>query len=90
MPVSPLWSILFFTMLILLGIDSEFGTLEGLITPFYDMKWVKMRKEIFTGKPNHIFAAHASQQWCRYHIWDKVRKNGPSKICGRQPLKSLK
>ena len=25
------------------------------------------------------------------HIkWDKVFKNGPSKICGRQPLKSLK
>ena len=21
------------------------------------------------------------------HIWDKVFKNGPSKICGRQPLK---
>ena len=25
-----------------------------------------------------------------YDIWDKVFKNGPSKICGRQPLKSLK
>ena len=23
-------------------------------------------------------------------IWDKVLKNGPSKICGRQPLKYLK
>ena len=22
--------------------------------------------------------------------WDKVLKNGPSKICGRQPLKILK
>ena len=22
--------------------------------------------------------------------WDKVFKNGPSKICGRQPLKKLK
>ena len=22
--------------------------------------------------------------------WDKVLKNGPSKICGRQPLKNLK
>jgi len=36
-------------MLILLGIDSEFGTLEALIAPFYDMKWVTMRKELFTG-----------------------------------------
>ena len=23
-------------------------------------------------------------------IWDKIFKNGPSKICGRQPLKNLK
>ena len=23
-------------------------------------------------------------------VWVKVFKNGPSKICGRQPLKSLK
>ena len=25
-----------------------------------------------------------------YHIWDKVFKNGPSEICGWQPLKKLK
>ena len=24
------------------------------------------------------------------HIWDKVFKNGPNKICGRQSLRSLK
>ena len=24
------------------------------------------------------------------NIWDKVIKSGPSKICGRQPLKNLK
>ena len=24
------------------------------------------------------------------NIWDKVFKKGPSKICGRQPLKDLK
>ena len=23
-------------------------------------------------------------------IWDKVLKNGPNKICGRQPLKNMK
>ena len=23
-------------------------------------------------------------------VWDKAFKNGPSKICGRQPLKNLK
>ena len=26
----------------------------------------------------------------RHHIWGKVFKNGPSEICGRQPLKNLK
>ena len=27
-----------------------------------------------------------NSQW---HIWDEVFKNGPSKICGRQPLNNL-
>jgi len=49
MEVSPLWAILFFMMLVLLGIDSEFGTLEGAVAPLYDLKWVTMRKEIFMG-----------------------------------------
>ena len=35
-------------MLILLRIDSEFGTLEGLITPTYKKKLVKMQKNILT------------------------------------------
>lgn len=50
MPVPPLWAVLFFAMLVLLGIDSEFGTFEGLVQPFYDMKWVTIRKEYFTSK----------------------------------------
>ena len=49
MDVSPLWAVLFFMMLVLLGIDSEFGTLEGAVAPLYDLKWVTMRKEIFMG-----------------------------------------
>jgi solute carrier family 6 amino acid/orphan transporter-like 15/16/17/18/20 len=46
-----IWSILFFTMLILLGLDSEFGTLEGAITPLVvDMNlFPKIRKEIVSG-----------------------------------------
>ena len=28
--------------------------------------------------------------WICLYIWDKVFKNGPSIICGRQPLKDLK
>ncbi|XP_065058071.1 sodium-dependent neutral amino acid transporter B(0)AT3-like isoform X2 [Rhopilema esculentum] len=48
MDVSPLWSVLFFMMLLLLGIDSEFGTLEAAVAPLYDMKLIPMRKEFFT------------------------------------------
>ena len=50
MDVSPLWAILFFFMLILLGIDSEFGILEGVIAPLYDLKIVKMKKFLFIRK----------------------------------------
>lgn len=54
--VSPLWAVLFFLMLILLGIDSEFGTLEAAVGPMMEIgifpkKW---RKEVNTGAANNI------------------------------------
>ena len=58
MDVSPLWAILFFFMLLLLGIDSEFGTLEAAVAPFFDMKLVKMKKPVFMGKPFSIGLSH--------------------------------
>ncbi|ELT99233.1 hypothetical protein CAPTEDRAFT_119450 [Capitella teleta] len=36
MPVAPLWSVLFFMMLVLLGLDSQFVGVESLLTPFMD------------------------------------------------------
>jgi len=48
MDASPFWSIMFFIMLILLGIDSEFGTLEAAISPLYELGWIKMSKPVFT------------------------------------------
>ncbi|XP_049639110.1 sodium-dependent neutral amino acid transporter B(0)AT2 [Suncus etruscus] len=45
-PGSPFWSVMFFLMLINLGLGSMFGTIEGIITPIVDT--FKVRKEIFT------------------------------------------
>lgn len=33
MPLSPLWSVLFFVMLFCLGLSSMFGNVEGMVVP---------------------------------------------------------
>ncbi|NXU62075.1 S6A19 protein, partial [Horornis vulcanius] len=51
MPVSPLWSILFFIMLFCLGLSSMFGNMEGVLVPLQDLKIIPPRvpKELITG-----------------------------------------
>ncbi|XP_055959006.1 sodium- and chloride-dependent taurine transporter isoform X1 [Patella vulgata] len=53
MPVAPLWSILFFLMVILLGLDSQFVGVEGVVTAvvdqYPDFLRKGYRKEMFIG-----------------------------------------
>ncbi|XP_069840308.1 sodium-dependent neutral amino acid transporter B(0)AT1-like [Dendropsophus ebraccatus] len=51
MPVSPLWSVLFFIMLFCLGLSSMFGNMEGVLVPLVDLKLIPKSwpKEAVTG-----------------------------------------
>lgn len=48
-PASPFWSVMFFLMLVNLGLGSMFGTIQGILTPIVDT--FKVRKEYLTGQP---------------------------------------
>ena len=51
MHLGPVWSVIFFLMLITIGIDTEFGMLEGVVTPVIDMKLLpKWKKEHISGE----------------------------------------
>ena len=39
---------------------------------------------------NRNFAKVQYPNYLPEYIWDEAFKNGPSKICGRQPIKYLK
>ncbi|XP_068202825.1 sodium- and chloride-dependent transporter XTRP3A isoform X2 [Palaemon carinicauda] len=50
LPGSNFWSVAFFMMLLALGLGSQFGTMEGVITNLFDMKiFARVRKEVLTG-----------------------------------------
>ncbi|KAM6899808.1 sodium-dependent neutral amino acid transporter B(0)AT1-like [Xenentodon cancila] len=51
MPVSPLWSVLFFIMLFCLGLSTMFGSIEGVVVPLQDLKVLPKSwpKEVFCG-----------------------------------------
>ena len=55
--------------------------------PFPVVQWTSIIEHQRTPHPSPYF--QILQQWDKYTC-GKVFKNGPSKICGRQPLKNLK
>ena len=50
-PFANLWAVLFFLMLLSLGLDSQFGTLQGVVQCIVDLKlFPNLKKEIMTGE----------------------------------------
>lgn len=66
MPLPQLWSVLYFIMLLLLGVGSMLGNITAIVTPLRDFKIIsKISSEVFNGKDKAyirlfslIFAAH--------------------------------
>ena len=51
MPLSQLWSVLYFFMLLLLGMGSMLGNITAIITPLRDVKLMSgISDELFNGK----------------------------------------
>jgi len=71
LPGSNFWSVAFFMMLLALGLGSQFGTMEGVITNLFDMPiFARVRKEIVTGAVcglslliGMIFCTGAGEYW---------------------------
>lgn len=66
MPVSPLWSVLFFIMLFCLGLSSMFGNMEGVIVPLQDLRVIppKWPKEVLTGACAVGWGPHGNGATC--------------------------
>ncbi|XP_053190163.1 sodium-dependent neutral amino acid transporter B(0)AT1-like [Scomber japonicus] len=72
MPGSPIWSVLFFIMLLCLGLSTLFGNIEGVVVPLKDLKVLPQHwpQEALTGITcaiafvlSLIFAQHSGIYW---------------------------
>lgn len=51
LPGAPFWAVLFFTMLLSLGLGSQIGLLEGMLCTLFDIDIFKrLRKQYVTGR----------------------------------------
>jgi solute carrier family 6 amino acid/orphan transporter-like 15/16/17/18/20 len=56
-PSAPFWSIIFFMMLLSLGMGSEFGTIEGFTASIYDLEpfpAITRKKWLVSGKVSDV------------------------------------
>lgn len=65
LPGAPFWSVLFFTMLLSLGLGSQIGILEGMLCTLFDIDIVKrLRKQYVTGIRKEFYIVNK--------IWSKI------------------
>ncbi|VIO85870.1 Sodium:neurotransmitter symporter family protein [Brugia malayi] len=69
-PFPPFWAVMFFLMLLMLGMGSMFGTLEGVITSLNDSKLISLKKPVLTAilcsiacGIGLVFTTHSGQYW---------------------------
>ncbi|XP_058798606.1 sodium- and chloride-dependent glycine transporter 1-like isoform X3 [Phymastichus coffea] len=81
LPVAPLWSVLFFVMLLTLGLDSQFALMETVTTAILDgipalrnyKFWVVLGCAIFGYAGGLIFTTNAGMYWLQ--LMDKYAAN---------------
>ncbi|XP_049765624.1 sodium- and chloride-dependent glycine transporter 2-like [Schistocerca cancellata] len=81
LPVSPLWSLLFFVMLLTLGLDSQFALMETVTTALLDRFpslrgykiWVVMVVSVFGYFGGLIFTTNSGMYWLQ--LVDKYAAN---------------
>lgn len=74
-PASPFWSVMFFLMLVNLGLGSMFGTIEGILTPLIDT--CKIRKEFLTGETLRFVVSAAAAP----NLSDALRSFRSGSLC---------
>ncbi|KAG7196773.1 hypothetical protein KM043_013113 [Ampulex compressa] len=81
LPVAPIWSLLFFVMLLTLGLDSQFALMETVTTAILDAFpplrnykfWVVLSAAVFGYAGGIIFTTNAGMYWLQ--LMDKYAAN---------------
>ncbi|KAF7991044.1 hypothetical protein HCN44_000859 [Aphidius gifuensis] len=81
LPIAPVWSLLFFVMLLTLGLDSQFALMETVTTAILDgipslrnfKTWVVLGVSIFGYAGGLVFTTNAGMYWLQ--LMDKYAAN---------------